>query len=167
VSIDIEKANAEAARARAQGEADVITTTGGAEATRTRAIGQAEADAEQALGLARAKGFSAQREAIGAAETAMVAALREVSNGGVKIVPDIQVGGDGAGVIDGLGALLMRSLAKQGDGIGHGNGSEPSIDAEVVDEGAGDDVASDGVEPEPEPAESHDAPPEQAAASEH
>ena len=167
VSIDIEKANADAARARAHGEADVITTTGGAEATRTRAIGEAEADAEQALGLARAKGFSAQREAIGAAQTAMVAALREVSSGGVKIVPDIQVGGDSAGVIDGLGAMLMRSLAQQGDGIGHGNGSDPPIDAEVVDEGAGDDVVSDGVEPEPEPAESPDAPPERAVASEH
>jgi uncharacterized membrane protein YqiK len=124
VSIDIEKANAHAARARAQGEADVITTTGGAEATRTRAIGDAEASAEQALGLARAKGFSAQRQAIGAAQTALVAALREVSSGGVKIVPDIQVGSEGGGVIGGLGALLMRSLAANGE-------EPPQPDSEV------------------------------------
>ena len=141
VSIDIEKANAEAARARAQGEADVITTTGGAEATRTRAVGEAEADAEQALGLARAKGFSAQRQAIGAAQTAMVAALREVSSGGVKIVPDIQVGG-GAGVVDGLGALLMQSLAQKSGGSGQSNGSEPPIDAEVVADGGGEAAPS-------------------------
>jgi uncharacterized membrane protein YqiK len=111
VSIDIEKANAQAARARAQGQADVITTTGDAEATRTRAIGEAEAAAEQASGLARAKGFEAQRQAIGAGQTALVAALREVASGDVKIVPDIQVGAEGGGVIGGLGALLMRTLA--------------------------------------------------------
>src|SRR4029078_4484716 len=79
VSIDIEGARAKAAVARAEGEASVITTTGNAEATRTRATGEATADAEQALGLARAKGFAAQRRAIGPQQTAMVAALREVA----------------------------------------------------------------------------------------
>ena len=115
VSIDIETANAHAARARAQGQADVITTTGGAEATRTRAIGEAEAAAEQALGLARAKGFNAQRQAIGSAQTALVAGLREVASGHVKIVPEVQVGAESGGVIGGLGALLMRSLADGSD----------------------------------------------------
>src|SRR3954470_9618030 len=111
VSVDIEKSKAEAARARAEGEAAVITTTGGAEAERTQAIGAATASAEQALGLARAKGFEAQRRAIGSEQTALVAALREVGAGQVKIVPDIQVGSDGGGVIGGLGALLMRNLS--------------------------------------------------------
>jgi uncharacterized membrane protein YqiK len=120
VSVDIERSRAEAARARAEGEAAVITTTGGAEATRTRAIGEASADAEEALGLARAKGFDAQRRAIGAEQTALVAALREVGTGHVKIVPDIQVGAD-SGVFGGLGALLMRSLA-DGHASGDGNG---------------------------------------------
>ena len=73
----------------------MITTTGAAEATRTQAIGEATAAAEEALGLARAKGFDAQRRAIGAEQTALVAALREVGAGHVKIVPDIQVGGEG------------------------------------------------------------------------
>jgi len=110
VSIDIEKSRAEAARARAAGESAVITMTGAAEASRTRDIGSANAAAEEALGLARATGFAAQRQAIGADQTAMVAALREVGAGNVKIVPDIQVGSDGGGVIGGLAALLMRSL---------------------------------------------------------
>src|SRR6185295_17319988 len=118
VSVDIEKSRAEAARARAEGEAAVITVTGAAEATRTEAIGQATAAAEEALGLARAKGFDAQRRAIGSEQTALVAALREVGSGHVKIVPDIQVGSDG-GLLGGLGAMLMRSL---------GNGSGPSAD---------------------------------------
>jgi uncharacterized membrane protein YqiK len=117
VSVDIEKSRAEAARARAEGEAAVITVTGAAEATRTRAIGEASAAAEEALGVARAKGFDAQRRAIGSEQTALVAALREVGSGHVKIVPDIQVGSDsGGGVMSGLGALLMRNLAT---GNGH------------------------------------------------
>jgi uncharacterized membrane protein YqiK len=109
VSVDIETSRAQAARARADGEAAVITITGSAEATRTRAIGEANAASEEALGLARAKGFDAQRHAIGAEETALVAALREVGSGNVKIVPDIQVGAD-SGIVGGLGALLMRTL---------------------------------------------------------
>jgi uncharacterized membrane protein YqiK len=122
VSIDIERSRAEAARARADGEAAVITMTGAAEATRTQAIGEASARAEEALGLARAKGFEAQRHAIGAEQTALVAALREVGTGHVKIVPDIQVGSDG-GVLSGLAALAMRTLA---DGKGPQARSVPS-----------------------------------------
>ena len=122
VSIDIEKSKAEAARARAEGEAAVITTTGSAEATRKRAIGEATAAAEEALGVARAKGYDAQRRSIGAEQTALVAALREVGAGQVKIVPDILVGSGEGGVVGGLGALLMRNLAtdpahRNGDGL--------------------------------------------------
>ena len=124
VSVDIERSRAEAARARAEGEAAVITTTGAAEATRTQAIGEASAAAEEALGLARAAGFDAQRRAIGPEQTALVAALREVGVGHVKIVPDVQVGAD-SGVLGGLGALLMRSLT---DG-------SPDATAHVVERG--------------------------------
>lgn len=126
VSVDIERSRAEAARARAEGEAAVITTTGAAEATRTQAIGEATARAEEALGLARAKGFDAQRRAIGAEQTALVAALHEVGAGHVKIVPDIQVGSEG-GALGGLAALAMRTLA---------DGKAPQAGP----------VASDGVE---------------------
>ena len=52
-----------------------------------------------------------------------MAALREVGAGHVKIVPDIQVGGDGGGVIGGLGALLMRNLSNTGTGA---NGDAPA-----------------------------------------
>jgi uncharacterized membrane protein YqiK len=110
-----------AARARAEGEASVITLTGTAQAKRTREVGEASAAAEEALGLARAKGFDAQRRAIGAEQTALVAALREVGTGKVKIVPDVQVGAD-AGVIGGLGALMMRTLATNGVASDNGNG---------------------------------------------
>lgn len=153
VSIEIETSRAEAASARAQGEASVITTTGRAEATRTRDIGNANASAEEALGLARAKGFDAQRKAIGEEQTALVAALREIAGGHVKIVPDIQVG-SGGGVIDGVGALLMRSLSEGFDGRSTGNGHG---DSGGVDGGArrrpDDDEASEGGDDQPVRAE--------------
>lgn len=123
VSVDIERSRASAAAARAEGEAAVITTTGVAEATRTRALGEASASAEEALGLARAKGFDAQRRAIGSEQTALVAALREVGAGGIKIVPDIQVSSDSGGILGGVGALLMRNLATDATG-----GSTTGID---------------------------------------
>jgi uncharacterized membrane protein YqiK len=148
VSIDIETANAQAARARAQGQADVITTTGGAEATRTRAIGEAEAAAEQALGLARAKGFNAQRQAIGAAQTALVAALREVASGHVKIVPEVQVGAESGGVIGGLGALLMRSLADGSDARSPASGLLDEGAREGRNSGEGDSEHVQDSEPE-------------------
>jgi uncharacterized membrane protein YqiK len=160
VSIDIEKANAQAARARAQGQADVITTTGDAEATRTRAIGEAEAAAEQASGLARAKGFEAQRQAIGSGQTALVAALREVASGEVKIVPDIQVGAEGGGVIGGLGALLMRTLADDREparttpqrldkGEAEAADGDGSNDRDRDSEGPSVDRSEPGAEPAP------------------
>jgi uncharacterized membrane protein YqiK len=160
VSVDIEKSRAEAARARADGEASVITVTGSAEATRTRDIGDADAAAEEALGLARAKGFDAQRRAIGSGQTAMVAALREVAVGHVKIVPDIQVGA-GGGVLDGLGALLMRALAdhdrdgsgpERGDGGGEPEGDPASGElpaAEAVAAAAPPGPSSPGAPAEP------------------
>lgn len=112
VSIEIESANAKAAAARAEGEAAVITVTGNAEGEKIRAIGGASAEAEQKLGLARAAGFEAQREAIGPEQTALVAALREIAVGHVKITPDIVVGESG-GILAGLGALGMRALAEK------------------------------------------------------
>lgn len=130
VSVDIERSRAQAASARAEGEAAVITTTGRAEATRTQALGEASAAAEEALGLARAKGFDAQRRAIGAEQTALVAALREVGAGHIKIVPDIQVGSE-AGVLGGVGALLMRNLAADSGGRGM-SGLDPLDDADEL-----------------------------------
>jgi uncharacterized membrane protein YqiK len=131
VSIEIESANAKAAAARAEGEAAVITVTGNADAQKIRAVGGASAEAEQKLGLARAAGFQAQREAIGPEQTALVAALREVAAGHVKITPDIVVGSEG-GILAGLGALGMRALADSGS-----DGTElvaPAVAAELDEE---------------------------------
>ena len=147
VSIEIETANARAAAARAEGDAAVITTTGEAEAQKIRAIGSAEAEAEQKLGLARATGFEAQREAIGPEQTALVAALREIAGGNVKITPDIVVGESG-GILGGLGALGMRALAQRHDDNGNGNGNGNGSGRSPQGNGR---RAEDGPDPDPTP----------------
>ena len=119
VSVDVEKSNAEAAVARAEGQAKVVEMGGAAEAKKITAVGEATASAEQALGLARAAGFEAQKNAIGESQTALVAGLEAVGKGGIKITPDIIVGG-GGDVLGGLGAVLLRTLTQpNGNGNSH------------------------------------------------
>ncbi|HVF75666.1 MAG TPA: SPFH domain-containing protein [Acidimicrobiales bacterium] len=113
VSVDIQRNQAEARRAEAEGEAAYVRLTGEAEADRTRAIGVAEAAATEALGLARAAGFEAQRDAIGGGATALVAVANAVAEGGVDIMPEVLVTGGGSS-LDGLAATLMRYLQPSG-----------------------------------------------------
>ena len=114
VSIDVNAALAEAAIKEAEGRAGVTTRVAEAEATRITVEGRARADAEQALGLAKATGYDAQTNAIGAEQTAFVAGLEAIANGRVDITPDIVVGSSGT-ILDALGAVLLRSM----NGNGH------------------------------------------------
>ncbi len=61
------------------------------------------------MGLARAEGFEKQKEALGAAATAIVAAINAIAEGGVNIMPDVLVAGSGTS-LDGLAATLIRRL---------------------------------------------------------
>jgi hypothetical protein len=61
------------------------------------------------VGLAKAVGFGAQREAIGELPTALVAMANAVAEGNISVVPDVLVTGGGSS-IDGLAAVLMRAL---------------------------------------------------------
>ena len=72
--------------------------------TRVEAIGLAEAKAAEALGLARATGFEAQREAIGEGATAVVAVANAVAEGHITVVPEVLVTGGAGGPLDGLAA---------------------------------------------------------------
>jgi regulator of protease activity HflC (stomatin/prohibitin superfamily) len=90
-------------------EATKVQAVGAAEASRAEAVGLAEAKAAEALGLARAEGFEKQKEALGAAATAIVAAINAIAEGGVNIMPDVLVAGSGTS-LDGLAATLIRRL---------------------------------------------------------
>ena len=118
VDVEVQRNNAAARTAEAEGEANFTRMTGEAEAARTQAIGVAEARAIEAQGLARAVGYEAQTDALGSGATAIVAVAQAVSDGHVKVVPDVLVAG-GGGSVEGLAATLMNTLA----GGSNGNGS--------------------------------------------
>ncbi len=104
VGVSIKKNDSDARVAEAIGESEFIRQTGTAKGAEVEAIG-----------LARAKGFQAQVEALGPNATALVNVIAALSEGKAKFVPDILVsGGNGGGAIDGLAATAMRFLAGNG-----------------------------------------------------
>jgi hypothetical protein len=106
VGVDIKKNNADARVAEATGEAEYIRQTGTAKGAEVEAIG-----------LARARGYRAQVEALGSNATAIVNVVAALAEGKAKFVPDVLVagGGSGNGAMEGLAATAMRFF-------GSGNG---------------------------------------------
>jgi len=112
VGVDIKKNNADARIAEATGEAEFI-----------RATGTAKGAEVEAIGLARARGYRAQVEALGSNATAIVNVVTALSEGKVKFVPDVLVAGGGnGGALDGLAATAMRFF---GNGGGAGTLAKP------------------------------------------
>jgi hypothetical protein len=114
VGVNIKKNNADARVAEATGEAEYIRQTGTAKGAEVEAIG-----------LARARGYRAQVEALGSNATAIVNVVTALAEGKAKFVPDVLVtGGNGGGAIEGLAATAMRLLgAGAGDGSGGSSAS--------------------------------------------
>ena len=118
VGVAIKKNNADARVAEAVGEAEYIRQTGTARGAEVEAVG-----------LARARGYRAQVEALGSNATAIVNVVGALAEGKAKFVPDVLVagGGNGQGAIEGLAATAMRLF---GPGNGHGGssaGASPSL----------------------------------------
>ncbi|MGH9704979.1 MAG: SPFH domain-containing protein, partial [Candidatus Acidiferrales bacterium] len=110
VGIDIKKNNADARTAEAGGEAEFIRQTGTARGAEVEAIG-----------LARARGYRAQVEALGSSATAIVNVVAALAEGRAKFVPDILVTSTGnGGALDGLASAAMRFLNNGGNGAGTG-----------------------------------------------
>lgn len=108
VNVDIATNNANARIAAAEGEATYIRETGKAKGAEVEAVG-----------LARAKAFQAQVQALGQNPTALVNAVTVLAERNAKFVPDILVmggaGGSGSS-IDGVAASLMKFLGGLGGG---------------------------------------------------
>ena len=102
VSVTIKENLARAREAEGRGEASYRNQTG-----------QAAGAEIEAVGMARAKAYKAQMEALGREATALVNVMEAVSRGQVQIVPDIQVSGNGnLGLVDAvLGSFLRNSTA--------------------------------------------------------
>jgi hypothetical protein len=105
VGVEIKRNNANARIAEANGEATFISETGAAKGAEVEAVG-----------LARAKAFQAQVQALGQTPTAMVNAVTVLAERNAKFMPEILVLGDGSssGSVDGLAASLMRYLGGRG-----------------------------------------------------
>jgi regulator of protease activity HflC (stomatin/prohibitin superfamily) len=102
VGVDIQTNRALARKAEADGEATYIRETGMAKGAEVEAVG-----------LARAKAYRGQVDALGQVPTAVVNAINALAERNVKVVPDILVaGGGGSGSLDGLAAALMGYLSR-------------------------------------------------------
>ena len=108
VGVDIKKNNADARVAEATGEAEYIRQTGTAKGAEVEAVG-----------LARARGYRAQVEALGSNATAIVNVVAALAEGKAKFVPDVLVAGgsNGNGAIEGLAASAMRFFGSSGSAI--------------------------------------------------
>jgi regulator of protease activity HflC (stomatin/prohibitin superfamily) len=95
LGVQLQQDKASARKAEADGEAFYLSETG-----------RASAVAVEAEGLARAKGYKAQVDALGNDNTARINMARELANAKVAIVPQIASGGSG-GLSDGLIGLLL------------------------------------------------------------
>jgi regulator of protease activity HflC (stomatin/prohibitin superfamily) len=98
VEIAIKENRARARKAEADGEATYIEQTGRAKGAEIEAVG-----------LARARGFEAQKEALGPETTAMINMISELVKSPSRFVPDIVVNGNG-GSGDTLSAGIMGFL---------------------------------------------------------
>ena len=85
VTVDIERSNAEAVKARAAGNAGEITTVAKAEAEKIEVTTAAEAKGIKAKGQAQAEVYDLQAKAIGPERAAAVAVAHELAEGGVNI----------------------------------------------------------------------------------
>jgi SPFH domain/Band 7 family protein len=98
VDIVIKENHARARKSEADGEATYIEQTGRARGAEIEAIG-----------LARAKGFEAQKDALGAGSTALVNVISELAKSPNRFVPDILVTGS-TGVSGAMSAGIMGFL---------------------------------------------------------
>ena len=136
VNVDIETNNANAKKAQADGESTYIRQTGAAKGAEVEAVG-----------LARAKAFQGQVQALGQTPTALVNAVTVLAERGVKFVPEILVAGGGGsgGSIDGLAATLMQFLG--GGGKGGAIAPPPAVDQKPTESKA----VELPMEPAPQP----------------
>jgi len=78
------------------------------EAMFTSETGKAKGAEVEAIGLARAKGYEAQVQALGQGGTAAVNIANAMSSSATRFVPDVLVNGSSGGSLDGLAGTLMK-----------------------------------------------------------
>jgi uncharacterized membrane protein YqiK len=107
------RGEAEAAKLRAGGEAEStrLRAIADSEATRLRGVGEAEAI--RAIGNAKAEAYRVGVESLGTREFTGLQLMQIIGDRQVKIVPEVQANGGGAGSGGGLVEALIGLLAQQ------------------------------------------------------
>jgi len=129
VGIDIAKNKASAVQAEADGESYRLEKVGRASAVRT-----------EAEGLAVAAGLEAQQRAVGKDQTAIINAVKALSAGTQRFMPEnlaLTVGGEGGVSLSGLTPLLMQYLQRAGAA------SRPAVQPQPLVSGPADDEHGD------------------------
>jgi hypothetical protein len=93
----------------ATNEADSIVQKARGEATYIRETGAAQGAQVESVGIAKAKAYQEQVQALGPVNTALVNISQSLADGKTRLVPDILVIG-GGGSLEGLLGQLMRKL---------------------------------------------------------
>ncbi len=115
VGVDIKSNDAKARKAEADGEATFIRETGAAKGAEVEAVG-----------MARAKAYEAQVQALGSGPTALVNAVDSLVKSPTPFVPDILVaGGGGGGILEALGAQVLKSVKERDMMAGAGTVKSP------------------------------------------
>jgi uncharacterized membrane protein YqiK len=111
-----ETARGESARVRfaAEAEAEATRQRAAAQAEATRWSGDAEAQATLAVGKAKAQAYQEGMQALGTDAYTSIQIAGILGENGVKLVPDIAVGGESGGLAQVMVArLLSRELHGQ------------------------------------------------------
>jgi regulator of protease activity HflC (stomatin/prohibitin superfamily) len=102
VDIAVKENRARARKAEAEGESTYIEQTGRAKGAEIESVG-----------LARAKGFEAQKDALGPDATAMVNVISDLVKSASRFVPDILVTGNGGDTLSAGVMGFLREFQKQ------------------------------------------------------
>jgi uncharacterized membrane protein YqiK len=115
VGIEIADHEAKQAQKRAEGDAARIRTTAQAEAEKIQRLGDAEAGVISSKGEAQARAYRDQVLALTAQGVTAVEVMKAVTAAGLKITPDVVVGGGGSGgdAQGGLVQLLLANVLRQ------------------------------------------------------
>jgi len=128
--------------AKADGDRKVLELTGQGEAAKIQAIGAAQGEAEKALGLGKAAGYQAQKDAIGAGQTAAVAVVDALSKSQTPFMPQTLIT-SGGGDMGGLLQLVLANLATGQKPVQH---EVPFDDAPVLTSQSSTESNPDDVE---------------------
>lgn len=92
------------------------------------AVGKAEGEKIRAIGQATAEAYAKQAAAVGQSPLALIEIMKKVSEGNVKITPDVVVSGDGGNGGGGTNMLaaFMGSLMAGGVGLGKPAATPPA-----------------------------------------